>query len=90
MIEPNPDAQSPLGVVRRGRLVHDRPDSSSCSFGADAAVLCRLAVAITSGDRAGRFFDDFVSSVPVDRPVEESMAAILSVTSRPGVALTDW
>ena len=44
-------------------------------------------VAITSGDGAGRFFADFASSVPVDRPVEESMAAILSVTKRHGVAL---
>ena len=44
-------------------------------------------VAITSGNGAGRFFADFASSVPVDRPVEESMATILSVTSRHGVAL---
>ena len=44
-------------------------------------------VAITSGDGAGRFFADFASSVPADRPVEESMDAILSVTSRHGVAL---
>ena len=44
-------------------------------------------VGITSGDGAGRFFADIASSVPVDRPVEESMAAILSVTSRHGVAL---
>ncbi len=44
-------------------------------------------VAITSGDGAGRFFADFASSVPVDQPVEDSMAAILSVTRRHGVAL---
>ncbi|KAA1424993.1 cupin domain-containing protein [Mumia zhuanghuii] len=44
-------------------------------------------VAITSGDGAGRFFADFASSVPADRPVEDSMAAILSVTRRHGVAL---
>ena len=44
-------------------------------------------LAITSGDGAGRFFADFSSSVPVDRPVEESMAEILSVTKRHGVAL---
>jgi quercetin dioxygenase-like cupin family protein len=41
-------------------------------------------VAITSGDGAGRFFADFAESVPLDRPVEESMAEILSVTSRHG------
>jgi quercetin dioxygenase-like cupin family protein len=44
-------------------------------------------LAITSGDGAGRFFADFASSVPVDRPVEDSMAAIRSVTRRHGVAL---
>ena len=44
-------------------------------------------VAITSGDGAGRFFADFASSVPVDQTVEESMAAIISVTKRHGVAL---
>jgi quercetin dioxygenase-like cupin family protein len=44
-------------------------------------------LAITSGDGAGRFFADFARSVPADRPVEESMAAILAVTGRHGVAL---
>jgi quercetin dioxygenase-like cupin family protein len=46
-------------------------------------------VAVTSGDRAGRFFADLAASVPLDRPVEESMAAILSVTRRHGVELAD-
>lgn len=46
-------------------------------------------VAITSGDGAGRFFADFVGSVPVDRPADDSMPAILSVTRRHGVALAD-
>ncbi len=44
-------------------------------------------VAITSGDGAGRFFADFAGSVPVDQPVEESLAAIMSVTQRHGVSL---
>jgi len=44
-------------------------------------------LAITSGDGAGRFFADFAGSVPLDQPVRESMAAILSVTRRHGVAL---
>jgi len=44
-------------------------------------------LAITSGDRAGRFFADFAGSVPADRPVEVSMEAILSVTQRHGVRL---
>ena len=42
-------------------------------------------VAITSGDGAGRFFADFATSVPV--AIEDSMAAIRSVTERHGVAL---
>ena len=42
---------------------------------------------ITTGDGAGRFFADFASSVAVDRPAEESMEAILSVTQRHGVRL---
>ena len=44
-------------------------------------------LAITSGDGAGRFFADFAGSVPVDQPAEDSMAAILAVTGRHGVAL---
>lgn len=44
-------------------------------------------VAITSGDGAGRFFAGSAGSVPVDRPVEDSMAAIRSVTRRHGVQL---
>lgn len=44
-------------------------------------------IAITSGDRAGRFFEDFSGTVPADRPVEESMEAIMSVTQRHGVAM---
>ena len=44
-------------------------------------------VAITSGDRAGRFFADFAGSVASDQPVEESMETILSVTQRHGVRL---
>jgi len=40
---------------------------------------------ITTGDGAGKFFADFASSVPVDRPAEDSMESILSVTQRHGV-----
>jgi hypothetical protein len=61
------------------------PAETSATFGVvgDSARF----VTVTSGDGGGRFFADFVSSVPVDRPAEDSMAAILSVTSRHGVAL---
>lgn len=44
-------------------------------------------LAITSGDAAGRFFADFATTVPADQPAEESMAAIVSVTERHGVAV---
>ena len=44
-------------------------------------------VVVTSGNGAGRFFADFASSVPADRPVEESMETILSVNRRHGVSL---
>ena len=44
-------------------------------------------LAVTSGDSAGRFFADFARSVPVGQRVEESMAAIMSVAQRHGVAL---
>lgn len=63
------------------------PAGSPCTFEVigDAARF----LAVTSGDGAGRFFADFASSVPVDMPVEDSMAAILAVTQRHGVALAD-
>lgn len=44
-------------------------------------------LAIATGNAAGRFFADFARSVPADRPVEESIEAILSVSQRHGVAL---
>jgi quercetin dioxygenase-like cupin family protein len=44
-------------------------------------------VGITSGTGASRFFADFADSVPSDRPVEESLDAILAVTGRHGVRL---
>jgi len=44
-------------------------------------------VAITSGTDAGQFFADFAGSVRSDRPVEESLETILSVTRRHGVRL---
>jgi quercetin dioxygenase-like cupin family protein len=44
-------------------------------------------LAITSGNRAGQFFADLAGSVPADKPVTESLDAILSVTQRHGVRL---
>ena len=61
------------------------PAGTSATFGV-VGESARF-VAVTSGDGAGRFFADFVGSVPADQPAEDSMAAILSVTKRHGVAL---
>jgi quercetin dioxygenase-like cupin family protein len=61
------------------------PAGTPSSF--EAVGLSARFVAITSGDRAGRFFADFADSVPSDQPAQESMASILSVTQRHGVRL---
>ncbi len=61
------------------------PAGTSATFGVVGESARFLA--ITSGDGAGRFFADFASTVPADRPVEESLPAILSVTRRHGVAV---
>jgi len=61
------------------------PDGTPSAFevvGESARIL-----GITSGDGAGRFFADFANSVPVDRPVEQPMETMLSVTQRHGVRL---
>lgn len=70
--------------VRAGGLV-TMPAGVPCTF----AVRGRAArlLAITSGDGAGRFFADVASSVPADRPPEESIGAVLAVASRHGVVL---
>lgn len=62
------------------------PAGTPATFGAVGGSARFLA--ITSGQGAGRFFADFADSVPADQPVTESMAAILSVARRHGVALT--
>jgi len=76
---------TPYDVEPGGLVVF--PAGTSATFGVvgDSARF----VTVTSGDGAGRFFADFAGSVPVDRPAEDSMAAILAVTSRHGVALAD-
>ncbi len=61
------------------------PAGTPTTFGA-VGESARLLV-ITSGDGAGRFFADFANSVPLVRPMEESMPAIQSVTRRHGVAV---
>jgi quercetin dioxygenase-like cupin family protein len=74
----NPYEVEPGGVVVF-------PAGTSATFGVVGESARFLA--ITSGDGAGRFFADFASTVPANRPAEESLAAILSVTRRHGVAV---
>ena len=78
LVDGNPHDVEPGGLV----VFPAGTPSTFAVIGESARFL-----AITSGDGAGRFFADFASSVPVDRPVEDSMTAIMSVTSRHGVAL---
>jgi hypothetical protein len=59
------------------------PVGTPCTFevvGESARI-----VGVTSGTGAGRFFAEMADSVPHDRPVEQSLDAILSVTQRHGV-----
>ena len=61
------------------------PGGSRCGFhvvGERARFL-----AITSSDRAGRFFADFAATVTPDHPLEAALPAILAVTDRHGVAV---
>jgi quercetin dioxygenase-like cupin family protein len=46
-------------------------------------------LAVTSGDRAGRFFADFAASVPTRRPFEEVFSQVAAVTSRHGVSVVE-
>jgi quercetin dioxygenase-like cupin family protein len=61
------------------------PAGTPCTF--EVVGESARFVAVTSGDRAGRFFADFSGSVPADRPAEASMEEILSVARRHGVRL---
>lgn len=61
------------------------PAGTPCSF--EVVGESARFVGVTSGNRAGRFFAEFAASVPPDRPVEESMETILSITQRHGVRL---
>ena len=61
------------------------PAGTPCTF--EVVGESARFVAVTSGDRAGRFFADFSGSVPTDQPVDASLADILAVTERHGVRL---
>jgi quercetin dioxygenase-like cupin family protein len=70
--------------VRPGGLV-TFPAGTPCTFTVVEGPARFLAV--TSGDRAGRFFADLAAAVPPDAPPEQALAAIGSVTRRHGVSL---
>ena len=74
---------TPYDVEPGGLVVFPAGTPSTFKFVGESARF----LAITTGDGAGRFFADFADSVPADRSVEDSMAAILAVTERHGVAL---
>ena len=61
------------------------PAGTPCTF--EVVGESARFVAVTSGDRAGRFFADFSGSVPADQPVEDSFEQILWVARRHGVRL---
>ena len=46
-------------------------------------------LAVTGGDRAGKFFADFAASVPAGRPFEEVFPQVAAVTSRHGVSVLE-
>ena len=70
--------------VQPGGLV-TLPAGTPCTFSVTEGTARFLAV--TSGDGAGRFFADFASAVGNDRPLEESMEEIRSITARHGVSV---
>jgi quercetin dioxygenase-like cupin family protein len=46
-------------------------------------------LAMTGGDRAGKFFADIAASVPTGRPFEEVFPQVAAVTSRHGVSVLE-
>jgi quercetin dioxygenase-like cupin family protein len=46
-------------------------------------------LAVTSGDRAGKFFADFAANVPAGRPFEEIFPQVAAVTGRHGVSVLE-
>lgn len=46
-------------------------------------------LAVTGGERAGKFFADFAASVPAGRPIEEVFPQVAAVTSRHGVSVLE-
>ena len=62
---------------------------SQVAFTLDVLGESARFLAVTSGDRAGRFFADFVASVPARRSFEEVFPQVAAVTSRHGVSVLE-
>ena len=63
------------------------PGQTACAF--DVLGESARFLAVTSGDRAGKFFADFAASVPAGRPIEEIFPHVAAVTGRHGVSLLE-
>jgi quercetin dioxygenase-like cupin family protein len=63
------------------------PDQTAYTF--DVLGESARFLAVTTGDRAGKFFADFAASVPAGRPLEEIFPQVAAVTSRHGVSILE-
>jgi quercetin dioxygenase-like cupin family protein len=63
------------------------PGQTACAF--DVLGESARFLAVTSGDRAIKFFADFAASVPAGRPFEEIFPPIAAATGRHGVSVLE-
>lgn len=70
--------------VRPGGLV-TMPAGVPCAFGVDDGEARFLA--ITTGDRTGRFFAEAAASMVPGAPLEQAMASLADVSTRYGVSV---
>ena len=61
------------------------PGQTACAF--DVLGESARFLAVTSGDRAGKFFADLAANVPAGRPLEEIFPQVAAVTDRHGVSV---
>jgi quercetin dioxygenase-like cupin family protein len=63
------------------------PGQTACAF--DVLGESARFLAVTSGDRAIKFFADFAASVPAGRPFEEILPQVAAATGRHGVSVLE-
>jgi quercetin dioxygenase-like cupin family protein len=63
------------------------PGQTACAF--DVLGESARFLAVTSGDRAIKFFADFAASVPAGRPFEEIFPQVAAATGRHGVSVLE-